>query len=302
MDAGRLRTLRELSIRGTMAAVADAVHLSPSAVSQQIAQLEEEVGLDLVERRGRGVHLTPAGRRLVEYAERILGVLEEAEAEMAELKRIVAGEFRIAAFPSVAAALIPQTIQMLQIAHPQLSVVFDELEPHEGLAALRAWQTDAALIDDLTTPPTMLNPTFEVIHLMDDRLYALLPGTHRLATQEQIALSDLHDENWAIETGSGAYSDVVVRACERAGFYPRINATCNGFEVVRALVESQCSVSIVPGLQARSVSRQLAVRPLLPPMHRKISVAFRKSDLRRPTITAFLQHLMESASNFPQPF
>nr|WP_246727635.1 LysR family transcriptional regulator [Rhizobium laguerreae] len=101
MDFFRLRTLRELSRRETMAAVADALGISSSAVSQQIAQLEDEVGIPLVERRGRGVTLTPAGQRLVVHADRIFGIVEEAKTDIAELQNIVAGDLRIAAQPSV---------------------------------------------------------------------------------------------------------------------------------------------------------------------------------------------------------
>src|SRR5579872_2087544 len=117
MDIARLRTLRELSIRHTMAAVADAMLVSPSAVSQQVAQLELEVGLQLIERRGRGVRLTLAGNRLAAHAERVIAALEHARAELAELKGVIAGELRIAAFPSVAATLIPPTMRELQLAY-----------------------------------------------------------------------------------------------------------------------------------------------------------------------------------------
>jgi len=125
MDLGRLRTLRELSVRKTMAAVAEALHISPSAVSQQLALLEEEVGIVLIERRGRGVTLTLAGARLVERAERILIELESARADIAELKKIISGELRIAAFPSVAAALVAGTVHELHRLHPRLTVLFD---------------------------------------------------------------------------------------------------------------------------------------------------------------------------------
>ena len=111
MDIARLRALRELSTRQTMAAVAEALFLTPSAVSQQIAQLEEEAGVPLTERQGRGVRLTPAGEVLVTHAERILMVLDEARADLADIKREIAGVLRVAAFPTVAAALLPQAIQ-----------------------------------------------------------------------------------------------------------------------------------------------------------------------------------------------
>ena len=114
MDIARLRTLRELSLRHTMAAVAEALRISPSAVSQQIGLLEAEAGLPLIERRGRRVRLTQAGQRLVLHAERVIAVLEAAKTELAELKQAVTGELRVAAFSSVAAALIPQTMKALE--------------------------------------------------------------------------------------------------------------------------------------------------------------------------------------------
>nr|WP_245372303.1 LysR family transcriptional regulator [Rhizobium leguminosarum] len=107
MDFFRLRTLRELSRRETMAAVADALGISSSAVSQQITQLEDEVGIALVERRGRGVMLTPAGQRLVLHADRIFGIVEEAKTDIAELQNIVAGDLRIATQPSAASSFFP---------------------------------------------------------------------------------------------------------------------------------------------------------------------------------------------------
>src|SRR2546427_3828527 len=114
MDIARLRALRELSIRQTMAAVADALYLTPSAVSQQIAQLEEEVGVQLTERQGRGVRLTRAGEVLVGHAERIMIALDEAKSDLAELKRAISGVLRVAAFSTVTAALLPHAIKELR--------------------------------------------------------------------------------------------------------------------------------------------------------------------------------------------
>src|SRR5262245_51678639 len=118
MDLVRLRTLRELALRTTMAAVADALRISPSAVSQQIAQLEEELQVELVERRGRGVLLTPAGKRLVAHVEKLTAILEEAKTDIAAMRSVVAGELRVAAFPSIASAMIPRTMRALERQHP----------------------------------------------------------------------------------------------------------------------------------------------------------------------------------------
>jgi len=150
LEIGRLRALLELARTGTMAAAAEALFLTPSAVSQQIAQLEEEAGVKLTERIGRGVRLTPAGHALVAHAERLMVVMDEARSEMAELRREIAGELRVAAFPSIASVVLPETVNALRRAFPRLEIVIEELEAIDGVAALRSWRTDIALIDDLS--------------------------------------------------------------------------------------------------------------------------------------------------------
>ncbi|MFC5421513.1 LysR substrate-binding domain-containing protein [Bosea eneae] len=291
MDLGRLRTLRELSLRKTMASVAEALLISPSAVSQQIALLEDEAGVELVERRGRGVRLTPAGLRLVEHAGRVIGILEEAKTDLAELKKTVAGELRVAAFPSVAASLIPPTIRALSQRFPDLVAMFEESEPVDSLAALRAWQTDVAIIDDLTTSAGLAEAQVETLHLFDDRLQVLLPPDHRLADQAHISLQELATERWALDTTSATYSDVIVAACQEAGFEPIINGRCHSFEVVRAMVEAGCSVSINPGLRGRDYIGTLLLKEIRPTITRRIFVAFRSGELRNPAVAGFVEGL-----------
>ena len=145
MEISRLRALRELANRHTMAAVADSLCLTASAVSQQISQLEEEVGLPLTERQGRGVRLTRAGEVLVEHTERLMMVLDEAKADLAHLKSEIAGVLRVAVFPTVAAALLPHVVNALRQTYPYLRIMLDELEPSDGLAALGSWQSDVSL-------------------------------------------------------------------------------------------------------------------------------------------------------------
>lgn len=301
MDLGRLRALRELSIRKTMAAVAEALYISPSAVSQQISLLEREMGISLIKRRGRGVSLTPAAQQLVKRADRIFAELESAKADIAELKKTVAGELRVAAFPSVAAAVVPGTIHELLALYPQLNVQFDEMEPEESLAALRSWQTDIAIIDDLNVPSGMLDPNVETIPLMEDVFNVMVSQQHRLAGRPTVTLDDLRKERWAIDTASVTYTKMLTEACRTAGYDPRIVARCKGFEVTIALIREGGEISIIPGIRASHDLEDVWVCRLSPEIRRKISLAFRKGEKRSPALQAFLSVIHTQARRIQQP-
>lgn len=278
-----------------MAAVADALYVSPSAVSQQISLLEQEVGIALIERRGRGVSLTLAGVQLVQRADRIFAELESAKAEIAEHKKIIAGELRVAAFPSVAAALIPSTIRHLTELHPRLTIQFDEMEPEESLAALRSWQTDVAIIDDLNIPPGALDPNVEIVPLIEDVFNVIVSQHHRLADRATITLEDLREERWVIDTASSTYTKMLTGACLSAGFSPQITARCKGFEVVIAMIREGCAIAILPGLRASHDLEDVWVCRLAPEIRRKISLAFRKGEKRSPALQAFLVEVTAQA-------
>jgi len=296
MDLSRLKALRELSVRKTMAAVADALHVSPSAVSQQISLLEQELGAPLIERRGRGVSLTVAGEQLVQRANRIFAELEAARADIAEIKKIIAGELRVAAFPSVAAALIPSTVRELMHLNPRLTIQFDEMEPEESLAALRSWQTDIAIIDDLNIPPGSLDANVETVALIEDVFNVMVSQKHRLADRPTVTLEDLREERWVIDTASSNYTKMLTDACAVAGFNPQITARCKGFEVTVALIREGCGISILPGLRASHDLEDVWVCRLAPEIRRKISVAFRRGEKRSPALQAFLTQVHAQVS------
>ncbi|MFD2644445.1 LysR family transcriptional regulator [Pseudomonas japonica] len=298
MDIGKLGALRELAVRKTMAAVADALHVSPSAVSQQISMLEQEVGIDLVERRGRGVELTIAGRTLVERANRIFAELESARADMAELKKVVAGDIRVAAFPSVASALMPRTMRSLRASHPRLEVLFEEMEPEEGMNALRSWQTDVALIDDLNVPPGLLDPGIELTPLIEDVFHVMMAPDHRLAGLDEVSWAELEQEQWVIDTASGTYTRMLAEACQRSGYMPRIVARCKGAEVTSALVREGCAIAMFPGLRAGTETQGARVSRLVPEIRRKISIAYRKGEKKSPALRVFIECLLEHARGF----
>jgi DNA-binding transcriptional LysR family regulator len=296
MEVGRLRALLELARCGTMAAAATALFLTPSAVSQQIAQLEEEAGVKLTERIGRGVRLTPAGHALVGYAERVMVVLDEARSELAQLRREIAGELRVAAFSSIASAVLPDTVKALQHAYPRLEIVLEEFDPIEGLTALRSWRTDIALIDDLSVVVGDSQESVGVVPVAEDVLYVAVAADHALSKRPSLSVADLRHETWAIESTWSGFGDVITNVCRRAGYEPRINARCRGFEMVVAMVASGCSVSMVPGLRLVRPPAGVTWVKLRPEVRRKVYVAYRRGERDHPTIKVFVEEIVRTAS------
>jgi DNA-binding transcriptional LysR family regulator len=294
MEIGRLRALLELSRRGTIAAAANALFLTPSAISQQLSQLEGDAGVALTERVGRGVRLTPAGQALVGHAERIMAVLGEARSEMAVLRREIAGELRVAAFPSVASVVLPDTVKALRHVFPRLQVILEELEPIDGLAALRSWQADIALIDDLSIVVGDKQESVDTVPLAEDVLSVALATDHPLSRKPSLSVVDLRHEAWAIDSTSSTFGEFVTNLCRRSGFEPRVNVRSRGFEVVGAMVASGCSVSIVPGLRLVRPPAGVACVKLRPEVRRRIYVAFRKGERKHPAINVFVEEVVRT--------
>jgi DNA-binding transcriptional LysR family regulator len=296
VDLGRLRALLELARCGTMAAAAEALCLTPSAVSQQIAQLEQETGAQLTERLGRGVRLTPSGQALAAYAERVMGVLDEARSTLAELKREIAGELRVAAFPSIASMVLPDTVKALRHAFTRLDIAIEEMEPIDAIAALRSWRADIALIDDVSIALGDNRESIETVPLTEDALYVALATGHPLSRKPSLNLADLSNETWAIESTWSTFGAFVIDLCRRAGFEPRINARCRGSEMVEAMVASGCSVSVAPGLRVLRAPPGVVWVKLKPEVRRKIYVAWRRGERKHPMIRVFVDEIVRSTA------
>src|SRR5256885_1022942 len=181
LDLRRLRLLRELNDRGTIAAVADALQFTPSAVSQQLAILEREAGVPLLERDGRGVRLTDAALMLVEHAEALLERAELAEADLAAAAGTVGGSGRIAGFQSVAILLALPAMQALAREAPRLRCELVEAEPEQALPALALGDLDLVLADEWQYQPRRLPGGVERHDLLTDPVHVVLPARHRLA-------------------------------------------------------------------------------------------------------------------------
>jgi DNA-binding transcriptional LysR family regulator len=294
LDVRRLRVLRELAARGTIAATADALGYTAPAVSQQLAALEREAGVALLERNGRRRRLTPAGEELVARTEGILRELEAAEAALARTTTQVAGVLRCAAFASAQRRLLPPAIAALAAAHPDLRVTTQELEPEDSLPALKLGELDVALGQEYAFAPAPTDPALERTDLLEDPVRVALPEAHPLAGEPQVDVAALDAEPWIAGRDGSFCHLVVIHSAHQAGFEPRLAHITNDFAVSYALVAAGAGVGLVPEL-AGPPPPGVVVRPIAgAPPSRRIYAAVRAGSGARPAVAAMLAALRGS--------
>jgi DNA-binding transcriptional LysR family regulator len=297
LDVRRLVVLREVAVRGSFSAAAQALTYSQSAVSQQIATLEREAGTRLVERNGRSVRLTDAGRALVRRADAILTELEGAERDLQLLAGLRGGQVRVSTFASAAIALVPEAVTAFRAAHPGVRIELSLVEvTAEAVEGLRAGRADLAL---LAEPPDQPEPgPLETHHLLDDPMLAVLPAGHPLARRRALRLADLAEERWVLGGGPGC-SDraTILRACHVAGFEPRVSVEfpTDDYHAIQGMVAAGAGITLLPRL-ALSVPRDdLVVRPLAGGgPHRQVVAATRRGD-QAPATLAMLAVVADAA-------
>jgi DNA-binding transcriptional LysR family regulator len=276
-DLRLLKVLREVALRGSFSAAAEALSYSQPAVSQQIARLEAQAGVKLLERQHKGIKLTPAGEALVRHTERILAQLAEAEAELTEIATSARGRLRIASFATAAGTLVPLAVSAFRRLRPGVRVDFQLMDPPLAIPALRRGDFDLVIIEEGGFEEEPSLEGLGVERLMDDVLFAALPADHPLATRRAIALADLVHEDWMLVglQGTCADSNVVLRACQQAGFEPRVAYISDDYFAIQGLVASGMGVALVPGLALVSTREDVAVRPLRGrPPYRRIGVVY----------------------------
>ena len=288
LDVRRLRVLREFAARGTIAATADALGYTPPAVSQQLAALEREAGVDLLERNGRTRRLTPAGRELVVRTEAVLRELEAAEAALVRTTRSVAGVLRAAAFPSAHRALFPPVLAKLAREHPELEVHTRELEPEESIPRLKLSELDLVLAQEYQFGPQTDDPALERTPLREDpiRLAVLDDGA-----ENPVDLSEHPDVPW-IAGRQGSYCHaVVLYTCRAAGFEPRITHFTNDFATAYGLVAAGVGFALIPDLAGPPPPGVRIVATRQPVPSRRIFAAVRSGSSARPAVAACLAAL-----------
>jgi DNA-binding transcriptional LysR family regulator len=304
LDLRRLRLLRELRERGTIAAVADALMYTPSAVSQQLAQLEREAGVPLLEKAGRGVRLTDAARVLVDHAEVLLERAALAEADLAAASGAVVGRARIAAIQSMSMRLALPAMQALAQSAPRLRCELVEAEPEDALPALALGDVDLVIGDEWRHQRLRMPRGARREELLEDPVRLVLPARHPLARRyrEAVPLRELAGAAWATGAAGMGWDLMTARTCrELGGFDPEVRHRTTDATVTLALVARGMAVTLLPALALPPRRPGIAMRAIAEgSVPRTILAATRSADAARPSTRAVLAALRDAAAALGQ--
>jgi molybdate transport repressor ModE-like protein len=264
LDLKRLRVLAEVARQGSFSGAAEALYMSQSAVSQQVATLEKEVGMPLLERTRQGPKLNDAGEGLVCHAEAAMARLDQAEHELKAIAGLEGGELRLASFPSASGTLLTEALTEFGARHPSVRLSVTEAEPEQSVPKLRAAEVDLAIVFDYPSLPSDEERDVERVPVLTESMYLALPKGHPMAKADRVRLADLADEAWLCGVCPSSCGDVVKQACRDAGFEPRIGFESDEYQVLQAYVAAGLGFTLLPDLALPTLRSDLVVRPTLP--------------------------------------
>ncbi|MGW0806517.1 LysR family transcriptional regulator [Nonomuraea sp. NPDC002799] len=293
IDTRRLRTLRAVADHGTVTAAAAALHLTPSAVSQQLVALEHEVGHRLFTRDGRGVHLTAVGKIMVGHATEVLAQLERAEAEVAAYTTGSAGEVTVACFATAISAVLSPAITTLRATNPGLQVRVLDAEGDHSLSMLLDGEADLAIAVEYRGAPDAADRRISRSPLYAEPFDLVLPRDHPGA--RSATLVSLATETWIGPYPGNPVHDLITFACQQAGFTPNLAHCSDDFRAVAALVGAGAGVALVPRLALRDMALAGVVVRRTPGPERRVFAAVRRGADSHPLVRPLLSTLRSVA-------
>jgi len=299
LDVRRLRLLRDLAHLGTIAAVARAHTYTPSAVSQQLAALEREAGVPLLERTGRRVTLTPAATLLARHAETVLTALEEADAALVAARAQLSGPLRIGAFPTAVRPLLAGALATLGREHPGLELRVTELDPVAAPDALRERRLDVAVVHDYDIMPVAPDATVDTLPLLEETVYLAVPRGIDLPGSDPPGgdpVGGTRELPWIAGSAGTACHAVALQVCRAAGFTPLVRHHADDFAAVLALVAAGQGVAVVPQLAAGRPPDGVRLIPLA--ARRRTGVAYRRGSATHPAVAACVAALRASTRSY----
>lgn len=292
IDLTALAALRSVADEGSVIGAARALGFTPSAVSQQVKRLERQTGLPLLERVGRGVLLTDAGRQLVADGTHLLADLERIRAELHRTADTVAGHVRLTAFSTAMRGMIAPAVRRLLDDHADLRITLEEREPWDTVDLVAAGHSDVGVVHSWGDQPVLVPDHVQSEVIAHDEADVLLPRDHPLTTRPRLATIDLVDEDW-IATPAGTICRAWLdRMYVGTGRVPRIAHVAMEFESHIALVEAGLGVALVPRLGRQSLPDGVVAVPAYDPVPTRIvTVLHRRSSAASPAIRAVVEAL-----------
>ncbi|KAA0917803.1 MULTISPECIES: LysR family transcriptional regulator [Streptomyces] len=298
LNLERLRTLDALARHGSVGGAAEGLHVTTSAVSQQLSKLEREVGQQLLAKNGRGVRLTDAGRLLADHAARILSQVELARSDLEAQRGRVVGELRLAAFPTAARGLFPAALAALRADHPALRVRSRELEPETGVAGVLRGDLDLAIVLDWYNKPLPMPDGLVKASLLEDPVDVAMPAGHRHADRAAVDLEDFADDQWiAWEEGEFCH-EWLLFTLRGAGVEPVIAHRAAEHHTQLALVAAGLGVCVAPRLGRGPVPAGVRTVPVRDRATRHVYAVWRADADRRPSIRAVVDALRTAGSTY----
>ena len=295
LDVRRMQVLRAVVTSGSVTAAATNLGYTPSAISQQVAALEKQAGVALLDRVGRGVQPTAAGRLLTEHAAIISKHVAEAETALADLRAGRTGRLVIRYFATAGAALVPPALAWLRREHPGVQVDLKLIDPEDPLPEVEQGRADLAIV---VRPRDRLREGIRLVHLLNDPYRAVLPRGHRLAAKRVLDLADLADEPWvSSEWRAGPCLDAVLDACAGAGFNPNFVVESDDYATAQGFVAAGLGIGLIPRTGLGTGHPGVIVRKVRKPEPvRAIYAAVRETSLAQPALRGLLDALRDAAT------
>jgi DNA-binding transcriptional LysR family regulator len=297
IDPVALRSLVAVEAHGSVGAAATALDYTPSAVSQQIKRLESQTGVQLLERQGRGVLLTEAGRTLCESARDLLSHMERLESRLHGVSGATVGTVRLAAFATAYRGIVVGALGRLRATAPGVELRPDEIDPWDAVDAVASGSHDLALVHNWEPLPLAIPDHLEVRHLGRDRADVLVHADHPLAGRSSIGVDDVLDEEWASVAPGSICHQWLQKMYFDVGRAPRIRHVALEFATHVALVAHGEAIALVPRLGRGPLPPTVVAVPILDPVsERTVSLVWRRTMTASPALAAAVECLAAEAA------
>lgn len=296
-SAERVYLLAAVARHGTMTKAAAAVGYTVSAVSQQIRKLEEEAGQTLLYRHSRGAQFTDAGQVIVDHAEQISSQMRSMQDALDDIAGARAGSLRMGTFPTAGSSLLPLALSRFHKEHPDIDLTVNSHRQIELLQMLHNRDVSMTLLWEYQWAKLDL-PNVNLQFLLDDPTVLVVPDTHPLAGRKSVTVPELLDETWVIRSRGHPMIDVIIKASQRAGFYPKVSYEANDYLEVQAMVAIGIGISLVPKLAMTVQRNDVRIVPIKDDVPtRRILLARLKDSYQSPVDAMMTKLLIETASD-----